>query len=168
MRNSPGSFPEPQTDLVKCERTLRGGLVHQVLTLLGAEQRFARFSSRLHAKAVANGCRPQRGQPSRRDVRQCIQISPARQSADDLQTHVDQFQNQEQLAGIALYDARGKPLATISTMAYVRVTPPAVIKSVQTGHVQGGFLRQANLSLHVLALPIIAETRLLRGDLLQI
>jgi alpha,alpha-trehalose-phosphate synthase [UDP-forming] len=82
-------------------------------------------------------------------------------SADDLQTHVDQFQNRGQLAGIAFYDARGKPLAITSTMTYVQVTPPAVIKSLQTGHVQGEFLRQANLSLHVLALPIIAKTRLL-------
>ena len=82
-------------------------------------------------------------------------------SADDLQTHVDQFQNQEQLAGIALYDASGKPLAMTSTMAYVQVTPPAVIKSLQTGDVEGEFLSQSNLSLHVLALPIIAGTRLL-------
>jgi trehalose 6-phosphate synthase len=82
-------------------------------------------------------------------------------SADDLQTHVDQFQKQEQLAGVALYDARGKPLAMTSTMKYVQVTPPAVIKSLQTGHVEGEFLRQADLSLHVLALPISAETRLL-------
>jgi trehalose 6-phosphate synthase len=82
-------------------------------------------------------------------------------SADDLQTHVDQFQHQEQLAGVALYDARGKPLAITSTMTYVQVTPPAVIKSLETGHVQGEFVRQADLSLHVLALPISAETRLL-------
>jgi trehalose 6-phosphate synthase len=82
-------------------------------------------------------------------------------STDDLQTHVDQFQNQEQLAGVALYDATGSPLAMTSTMAYVKGTPPAVIKSLQTGHVQGEFLRQADLSLHVLALPISAETRLL-------
>ena len=64
-------------------------------------------------------------------------------SADDLQTPVDEFQNQEQLAGVALYDATGSPLAMTSTMAYVQVTPPAVIKSLQTGHVQGEFLRQA-------------------------
>jgi trehalose 6-phosphate synthase len=82
-------------------------------------------------------------------------------STDDLQTHVDQFQNQEQLAGVALYDATGRPLAMTSTMAYVKVTPPAVIKSVQTGHVQGEFLRQADPSLQVLALPLSAETRLL-------
>src|SRR5215469_6950949 len=74
-------------------------------------------------------------------------------STDALQTHVDQFQNQEQLAGIALYDTMGKPLAITSTMTYVQVTPPAVIKSLQTGRVQGEFLRQANLSLHVLSLP---------------
>jgi hypothetical protein len=64
-------------------------------------------------------------------------------------------------AGVALYDATGRPLAMTSTMAYVKVTPPAVIKSLQTGHVQGEFLRQADLSLHVLALPISAEARLL-------
>src|SRR6516225_3757066 len=55
-------------------------------------------------------------------------------SADDLQSHVDQFQNQEQLAGIALYDASGKPLAITSTMRYVQATPAAVIKSLQTEH----------------------------------
>jgi alpha,alpha-trehalose-phosphate synthase [UDP-forming] len=82
-------------------------------------------------------------------------------SPDDLQTHVDQFQNQEQLAGIALYDATARPLAMTSTMTYVQVTPAAVIKSLQTGHVQGEFLRQVDLSLHVLALPLSAETRLL-------
>jgi hypothetical protein len=82
-------------------------------------------------------------------------------SADDLQTHVDQFRSQEQLAGVALYDATGRPLAMTSTMTYVQVTPPAVIKSLQTGHAQGEFLRQADLSVHVLALPISTETRLL-------
>jgi hypothetical protein len=34
-------------------------------------------------------------------------------SADDLQTHVDQFRSQEQLAGVALYDATGRPLAML-------------------------------------------------------
>ena len=82
-------------------------------------------------------------------------------SAEDLQTHVNQFENQGQLAGIALYDATGKALAITSSMTFVQETPAAVIKSLQTGHVQSEFLRRPDRSLHVLALPISVETRLL-------
>ena len=82
-------------------------------------------------------------------------------ASEDLQTHVDQFQNQEQLAGIAFYDATGKTLAITSGMTFVQETPSAVIKSLQTRHVQGEFLGRSDRSLHVLALPISAEARLL-------
>lgn len=82
-------------------------------------------------------------------------------SAEDLRTHVNQFQNQEQLAGIALYDPTGKALAITSSMAFVRETPAAVMKSLQTRHVQAEFIGRSYRSLHVLALPIYAETRLL-------
>ena len=42
----------------------------------------------------------------------------------DLQTHVDQFQNQEQLAGVALYDATGRPLAMTSTVCHAESRHP--------------------------------------------
>jgi len=78
-------------------------------------------------------------------------------SAEELQTHVDQFQNQEQLAGIAFYDATGKPLAITSGMRFVQETPAAVIKSLQTLHVQAEFLSKPDRSLHVLVLPISTQ-----------
>jgi alpha,alpha-trehalose-phosphate synthase [UDP-forming] len=135
-----------------------------VFSLLGAVAAvslgFDIYQAALEMHALRDGVQKQSlvlAESQRRTAEQLLLAS----STGDLQTHVDQFQNQEQLAGIALYDASGKPLAITSTMTYVQVTPPAVIKSLQTGHVQGEFLRQADLSLHVLALPIIAETRLL-------
>jgi len=135
-----------------------------ILSLLGGvaavSLTFAIYQAALEMHALRDGVQKQSlvlAESQRRAAEQLLLAS----STDDLQTHVDQFQNQEDLAGVALYDARGKPLAITSTMTYVQVTPTAVIKSLKTGHVQGEFLRQANLSLHVLALPIMAETRLL-------
>src|SRR6516164_963524 len=65
-------------------------------------------------------------------------------SAEDLQRHVDQFQNQGQLAGMALYDATGNALAITSSMTFAQETPSAVIKSLQTGRVQAEFLPRSD------------------------
>src|SRR5579872_2519511 len=83
-------------------------------------------------------------------------------SARDLQVFVDQFQNHERLAGVAVYDPTGKVMAITSSMAsYLTATPAAVGRSIETNHVRGQFFSRSGVPMHVLALPIIAETRLI-------
>jgi len=81
-------------------------------------------------------------------------------SADDLQTHVDQFHNEEELVA-SRCTCDGKGVSDHIQHDVRGGDARAVIKSLRTSHVQGEFLRRPDLSLHVLALPISTEKRLL-------
>src|SRR5580704_11426716 len=52
----------------------------------------------------------------------------------DLQALVDRFQNHERLAGVAVYDGMGKPLAITAGLASpLRKAPDAVTEAIEKG-----------------------------------
>ncbi|HEV2447118.1 MAG TPA: hypothetical protein VGS58_14400, partial [Candidatus Sulfopaludibacter sp.] len=68
---------------------------------------------------------------------------------------VDQFQNQPRLAGVALYDADGHPLAiTFSLAPLMAQTPAALSVALTSGKIRGQFFRANGEPLHILALPL--------------
>src|SRR5882724_11070649 len=62
----------------------------------------------------------------------------------ELQALVDRFQNHERLAGVAVYDITGKPVAITAGLASpLRTTPSPVLQSIQKGWALGQFFRLA-------------------------
>jgi trehalose-6-phosphate synthase len=86
-------------------------------------------------------------------------------SASELQALVGQFQNDQHLAGAAIYDARGQPLAITpglaSHLASNAAAPPAVARAMREGGVRGQFFRSRDAPMHILALPLSTDGRLL-------
>ena len=73
----------------------------------------------------------------------------------DLQAMVDEFQNHERLAGVAVYDQTGMPLAMTSSLAApLTAAPNAVTLAIQSGVGQGQFFRLAGQPMHVFAKPL--------------
>jgi trehalose 6-phosphate synthase len=75
-------------------------------------------------------------------------------STRDQQAFVDQFANHERLAGIALYDGKGRLVAATSSMETDSTTPRAVRTALLTGRARGEFYRAPFTPMHILALPI--------------
>ena len=86
-------------------------------------------------------------------------------SATELQTLTAQFQNHNHLAGVAIYDAAGRPLALTpglsSHMELSAGTPPAVTRAMREGAVRGQFYSAKGEPIHVLAIPVRNDGRLL-------
>jgi alpha,alpha-trehalose-phosphate synthase [UDP-forming] len=81
-------------------------------------------------------------------------------SVRDLQVLADRFQNHDQLAGMAIYDVNQQPLAITSGLASrLAATPQAVITSLRKGQVRGEFRLLKGQPMHVLALPLSADSR---------
>ena len=75
----------------------------------------------------------------------------------DLQALVDRFQNHERLAGVAVYDMSGRPLAITAGLASpLRNAPAVVAEAVEKGSARGQFFRLDGEPMHVLALPLRA------------
>jgi trehalose 6-phosphate synthase len=79
-------------------------------------------------------------------------------STSALQRLVVQFQNHERLAGVAVYDAQGKPLAITSGVEEMRAAGAgAWRRALQPGGGNGAFFPWDGKSMHVVALPISGE-----------
>jgi len=95
------------------------------------------------------------------------QQAPAEQalqhgSPADLQALVNQFQNHERMAGVAIYDANGQPLAITSGLASrLTGTPPVVARAMREGGPCGDFFHLNGERMHVVAQPLRADGRLL-------
>jgi trehalose 6-phosphate synthase len=77
----------------------------------------------------------------------------------DLQALVDRFQNHERLAGVAVYDVSGRPLAITAGLAEpLRRAPTAVTEAIAKGSAHGQFFRLGGEPMHVMALPLGAGT----------
>jgi trehalose-6-phosphate synthase len=80
-------------------------------------------------------------------------------STSDLQTMVDKFQNDERVAGVAVYDVNGHPLAITSGLASrLRGTPAVVTQAMQGSWGRGQFLRLNGEPMYIFALPLRAGT----------
>jgi trehalose 6-phosphate synthase len=80
-------------------------------------------------------------------------------SRRDLKALLDRFHQHEHLAGVAIYDVMGTPLASTPSLRWpVAIPPAAVIQAVQEGTAQDQFFRIGGEPTHVLALPLRSET----------
>lgn len=87
-------------------------------------------------------------------------------SASELQALVGQFQNHEHMAGAAIYGADGHPLAITPGLAShlgsnAAGTPPAVARALREARFRGEFFRVQGQPMHILALPLSTDGRLL-------
>ncbi len=72
-----------------------------------------------------------------------------------LQKTVQQFANREHLAGLAVYDPQGKPIAvTTNLQPLMDSAPPIVLESLKENHYTAAFLRMGIASIHIYALPL--------------
>jgi len=72
-----------------------------------------------------------------------------------LQKTVQQFANREHLAGLAVYDPQGHPIAVTTTLQpLMESAPPIVLQSLQENHDTKAFLRMGIASIHIYALPL--------------
>ncbi len=83
-------------------------------------------------------------------------------SSDQLQALVDQFQNHERMAGVAVYNEKGQPLAITSGLELrLSETPAAVTHVLRDGGPRSDFIRLDGQRMHVLALPLHAGNQLI-------
>jgi alpha,alpha-trehalose-phosphate synthase [UDP-forming] len=76
----------------------------------------------------------------------------------ELQRFVNGFPGHESLAGIAVYDVAGKPLAVSSSLTgQLRDTPRPVPEAIAAGAGRDEFRRIGNSAVHILAVPLRAN-----------
>ncbi len=72
-----------------------------------------------------------------------------------LQKTVQQFANREHLAGLAVYDPQGHPIAVTTNLEpLMESAPPIVLQSLKENHDTAAFLRMGIASVHIYALPL--------------
>jgi len=75
-----------------------------------------------------------------------------------LQQIVDRFDNRERLAGIAVYDDQGKPLAVTSKLSKQLAPNPAAVKTaIAENRGFGDFVRSGPATMHVYIVPLHQE-----------
>jgi len=85
---------------------------------------------------------------------------------NEIQALVGQFQNHAQMAGLTIYGANGQALAMTPGLANrlgsdANATPPAVTRAMQSGTARGQFFHAKAGQMHILAVPLKADGRLL-------
>ena len=81
-----------------------------------------------------------------------------------LQRTVQQFANREHLAGLAVYDRQGHPIAVTTNLQPLISTAPAIVlQSLQENHDTDAFLRMGIASIHIYALPLHRGDELIGG-----
>jgi len=72
-----------------------------------------------------------------------------------LQKTVQQFANREHLAGLAVYDPQGHPIAVTSNLQpLLESAPPIVLESLHENRDTKAFLRMGIASIHIYAMPL--------------
>jgi trehalose-6-phosphate synthase len=85
-----------------------------------------------------------------------------RDAQHTLQRTVQQFANREHLAGLAVYDPQGHPVAvTTNLQPLMESAPPIVLQSLKEDHDAHAFLRMGTASVHIYALPLHKGDQLL-------
>lgn len=78
-----------------------------------------------------------------------------RNSEHTLQRTVQQYANREHLAGLAVYDPQGRPLAVTTNLEPLMASaPPIVLQALKEEHDTNAFLRMGIASIHIYALPL--------------
>jgi trehalose 6-phosphate synthase len=78
-----------------------------------------------------------------------------RDAPHTLQRTVQQFANREHLAGLAVYDPQGHPIAvTTNLQPLMESAPPIVLQALKEDHDAKAFVRMGIASIHIYALPL--------------
>ncbi len=78
-----------------------------------------------------------------------------RDSQHTLQRTVQQFANREHLAGLAVYDPQGHPIAVTTDLEPLMASaPPIVLQALKQNLDASSFLRMGTASVHIYALPL--------------
>jgi trehalose-6-phosphate synthase len=87
-----------------------------------------------------------------------------RNSRRQLQNIVDRFGNRQHLAGVAIYDLQGKPIAITPGLAQQVTTEPPVVAEAVTGNRElGQFIRVGKTALYIYALPLYQDKDVAAG-----
>jgi trehalose 6-phosphate synthase len=79
----------------------------------------------------------------------------ANHSYTELQRLVERFKDRETVAGVAVYDPEGSPLATTNGLALLlEHNPPAVASAIKKGWAHAEFLNSPGGRLHIVAVPL--------------
>ena len=78
-----------------------------------------------------------------------------RDAQKTLRRTVQQFPNREHLAGLAVYDPQGHPIAVTTSIEPLMTSAPAIVlQSLKDNHDADTFLRMGSASLHIYASPL--------------
>jgi alpha,alpha-trehalose-phosphate synthase [UDP-forming] len=78
-----------------------------------------------------------------------------RDAQKTLRRTVQQFANREHLAGLAVYDPQGQPLAVTTSIAPLMTSAPAIVlQSLKENQNTDAFVRMGSASLHIYAAPL--------------
>ena len=84
-----------------------------------------------------------------------------RDAQHTLQKTVQQFANREHLAGLAVYDPQGHPIAVTTDLEPLMASAPAVVvQALQQDHGANAFVRMGIASIHIYALPLHRDDKL--------
>src|SRR5689334_22014872 len=74
----------------------------------------------------------------------------ANRSYSDLQRLVERFKDRETVAGVAVYDSEGTPLATTPALAAVLDrNPPVILETIQNGWARNAFFHSPAGPMHI-------------------
>src|SRR5579863_2072912 len=78
-----------------------------------------------------------------------------RDAQHTLQRTVQQFANRENLAGLAVYDPQGQPLAVTTNLQPLMASAPTIVlQGLKEDHDTNAFLKMGNARIHIYALPL--------------
>jgi alpha,alpha-trehalose-phosphate synthase [UDP-forming] len=78
-----------------------------------------------------------------------------RDAQHSLERTVQQYANRDHLAGLAVYDPQGHPIAvTISIEPLMATAPATVLQSIRENHDASAFVRMGSASIHIYARPL--------------
>ena len=78
-----------------------------------------------------------------------------RDAQHNLQRTVKQYANRDHLAGLAVYDPQGHPIAVTTSLQPLMASAPAVVtQALKENHDTNAFVRLGKLSAHIYALPL--------------
>src|SRR5579872_6168616 len=123
-------------------------LVTTLFTFYAVEKDRVRRESELEKRAAVVG-------DSLLQAVQPVIVSGAQR---DLTHIVQKFSNREYLAGIAIYDTKGSPIAVTPELASQFATAPDIVRqTITSSQARGGFIHVGDATLHLYALPLKDE-----------
>jgi len=120
---------------------------------------FAVFQAKAEMRALEDEVRRQASAIAE-SQRRPVEVALESGSSQELEILVGRFENQDHLAGMAVYDERGQPLAiTPGLRTQLTATPAAVVNALDARQERAQFFRLGDRPMHIAALPLYAGGR---------